>query len=354
MTYFLKSGNTYRVSAKEAMDLREHLPGGNYLVKKDPYENLYLEAIDNFEIKGKIYGDTLKHTRRVLATFADRPSATGVMLSGEKGSGKTLLAKNICAEAARQDIPTIVINTPWCGDQFNSLVQSIEQPCIVLFDEFEKVYDNDEQEQMLTLLDGVFPSKKLFILTCNDKWRVNEHMRNRPGRIYYMLDFAGLDAGFIREYCVDNLKNKNYTEDVVQIAGVFDKFNFDMLKALIEEMNRFDESPQESIRMLNTKPEFSGHCRYEIKLVVDGEEIPREKLSRQETNVNPLTSQFSINYKKEDEHDDDGWVWGEIEVDPKQLKKIDDNGTRYIFNTCEGTVILKRVQEKTIQYWDAF
>ena len=70
-------------------------------------------------------------------------------------------------------------------------MQDIEQPCIILFDEFEKVYDDQDQEKALTLLDGVFPSRKLFIMTVNNKWRVNEHMRNRPGRIYYMLDFAG-------------------------------------------------------------------------------------------------------------------------------------------------------------------
>ena len=35
MTYFLKQGNTYRVSKKEALDLKEKLPAGNYVIKKD-------------------------------------------------------------------------------------------------------------------------------------------------------------------------------------------------------------------------------------------------------------------------------------------------------------------------------
>ena len=90
---------------------------------------------------------------------------------------------------------------------------------MVLFDEFEKVYDSDEQEEMLTLLDGVFPSKKLFVLTCNDKWRVNQHMRNRPGRIFYMLDFTGLDEDFVVEYCHDNLKNLANIDGVLTEIG---------------------------------------------------------------------------------------------------------------------------------------
>ena len=63
MSYFLKSGNTFRVSTKEAMDLHEKLPAGNYVVKEMPMDGpLYLEHIESFEIKGKRYGDLDKNT----------------------------------------------------------------------------------------------------------------------------------------------------------------------------------------------------------------------------------------------------------------------------------------------------
>ena len=35
MTYFLKNGNNYTVSKKESLDLHEHLPAGNYVIKKN-------------------------------------------------------------------------------------------------------------------------------------------------------------------------------------------------------------------------------------------------------------------------------------------------------------------------------
>ena len=153
-------------------------------------------------------------------------------------------------------------------------MQDIEQPIIVLFDEFEKVYDSDDQEQMLTLLDGVFPSKKLFVLTCNDKWRVDKHMRNRPGRIFYMLDFKGLDQEFIREYCVDNLDadKQHYIDKICNIAQLFSEFNFDMLKALVEEMNRYNESPQDALKMLNAKPEFGDGAQYTSQIWINNVE----------------------------------------------------------------------------------
>lgn len=357
MTYFLKQGNSFRVSKKESLDIREHLTAGNYVVKKDEMSGqLFLEAIDKFEIKGKIYGDSVKRAERILHTFGDRPSATGVMLTGEKGSGKTLLAKMLSVKGYDQDIPTIVINAPWCGELFNSFIQSIEQPVIVVFDEFEKVYDEQEQEAMLTLLDGVYPTKKLFVLTCNDKWRVNSHMRNRPGRIFYSLEYKGLEADFIREYCEDNLDAKEHIEKIVGIAGTFDQFNFDMLKALVEEMNRFNETPQEAMIMLNTKPEYGNDSRYKIKLLINGEEIAEADVEDQEWKGNPLNKNVHVSYKvvEKDQDGEEDWNWENVRFDPSQLKKIDSGGSKYVFVDSNGVqLVLTKVQEKSFSYWDA-
>jgi hypothetical protein len=359
----LKSGNTFRVSSKEALDLHDLLPAGNYVVKEMPMDGpLYLEMIDSFEIKGKRYGDLDKNTDRILNTFMDRTASTGVMLAGEKGSGKSLLAKNLAIEGAKRlDIPCIVINAPWVGDKFNAFMQTIEQPCMVLFDEFEKVYDSDDQEKALTLLDGVFPSKKLFVLTCNDKWRVDQHMRNRPGRLFYMLDYKGLDANFIMEYCDDNLKPElqKHTEKLCQIAALFAQFNFDMLKATVEEMNRYDEAPEDALRMLNVKPEFDSGNKFNVKLIKDGEEIKSTDLERAEWNGNPLQSSINVHVKEyDDEVDEDGdldWEWGTIKFNPGDIKKIDSQTGKFVFANADGIqMVLSKIQEKNFHYYDAF
>lgn len=274
MSYFIRNGNTYKVADSAAIDLHTHLPAGNYIIQSHPFEGLYLEQIDSFQPLGRVYGDTLKNADRIISTFLDRQGkSTGVMLTGEKGSGKTLLARTLSLKCAEQDIPTIVINSAWSGDQFNKLIQDIDQPCMVLFDEFEKVYDEDEQEAILTLMDGVYPMQKLFVLTCNDKWRVDRHMRNRPGRIYYMLDFRGLEETFIREYCADNLlpEYQHHIDNICTVASLFNEFNFDMLKALVEEINRYGDTPQEAVRLLNVKAEFDSGTYYDVKVVVNGQ-----------------------------------------------------------------------------------
>jgi hypothetical protein len=347
MAYFMRNGNTFRIARKEALDITEHLPGGNYTVGFDEMTGqFFLEHIDNFNVPSKIYGDCLRHTNRIVHTFMDRPNATGVMLTGEKGSGKTLLTKNVCMELAKQNIPTIVINAPWKGDKFNSFIQSIEQPCAVLFDEFEKTYDRDDQEKILTLLDGVFPSKKLFLLTCNDKWRVDYHMRNRPGRIYYMLDFKGVDGNFIREYCADNLNAKGHIERIVNVSTMFKEFNFDMLKALCEEMNRFNETPQQALAMLNAKPEFDGDTKYEVKIIHDGKEISYSGDYR----GNPLSPDgVEIGFDPDPESDDD-FIHKVFTASTLVTVK---NG-QFVFEDKGTRVMLTRKLEKPTNYWDAF
>jgi hypothetical protein len=349
MAYFLKNGTSFRVSSKEAMDLHEQLPAGNYTVAVDMMGNFYLEQIDDFEIPTKMYGNTLRHTDRIINSFWKRPQQTGVLLNGEKGSGKTLLAKNISVELAKQDVPTIVINRDWTGDGFFKLLQDIDQPCIVLFDEFEKVYDREKQEEILTLLDGVFGSKKLYILTVNDKWRVDSHMRNRPGRIFYLLDFKGLDIEFIREYCVDNLNNKQYIDQICSLTSLFGEFNFDMLKALVEEMNRYNETPTEALEMLNAKPEYDSGAMYEVKLIDGGKEI---KTVTDIWKGNPLAiSGVNIEYDPDPNDDDSDWV--DLRFTPEHLINLNSQEGKFIFESKGARLILTRAKEKALYDYSA-
>jgi hypothetical protein len=351
MSYFLKSGNSFRVSTKEALDLHETLPVGNYTVKFNEMGNFfYLEKIEDFTSPSRIYGNCIKHTNRIINTFMSRPTTTGVMLTGEKGSGKTLLSKNVSIELAKQDIPTIVINTSYHGDTFNQFLQSIDQPCVILFDEFEKVYDSEDQEAILTLLDGVFPSKKLFMLTCNNKWRVDQHMRNRPGRIFYMIDFKGLDSGFITEYCEENLEAKEHISTIVSIASLFSQFNFDMLKALVEEMNRYGDTPQEALELLNAKPEFDSGSKFNIEVVHDGKEI-KEHTDKFEGN--PLKAGgIEIGFDTDPDSDDADYTYKVFSAET--LVKLDAEKGVFVFEDKGTRVTLTRVVERTFSYYDGF
>lgn len=269
----IKTGNIYRVANEESMLTLDNLPAQNYTVKfNDMAGEYYLESIDPFKLPTKFYGDLQKDANRIMKTFQARPNVTGVLLEGSKGSGKTLLAKYVAQIGTTMGMPTVVINQPFFGDVFNQFIQGLGDNVIVIFDEFEKVYDSKEQEKVLTLLDGVFPSKKLYFLTVNTMRRVDSHLLNRPGRVYYRLSYYNLDSEFIREYCEDNLTDKSQIEEIITHAKIFASFNFDMLQAAVEEMNRYDESFLEVIQVLNVDPEDTNNFMpYDVAVSVAGQ-----------------------------------------------------------------------------------
>lgn len=353
MTYYLKSGNRYRPATEESMDLHHTLPVGTYTVKKDMFGNFFLEAIDNFTFTTKRYGDNIRNTDRIFGTFLSRDVSTGALFAGEKGSGKSLLAKSIAIKGYECNIPTVVINEPWSGEEFNQFIQSIDQECIIIFDEFEKVYDNDQQEAVLTLLDGVYPTKKLFILTCNNKYRINEHMKNRPGRIYYMIEFKGLAPDFIEEYCNDNLNNKTHISQLKKMTALFFEFNFDMLKAIVEEMNRYDETPQEAMAILNAKPELESRTEYTVEVHINGNTIKGEAVSPNMWNGNPLINNMIIDYDSDPTNDESRWL--EAKFTPGDLKELNSDTETFTFvNDAKQKLTLTRVKQTKFDYWNAF
>lgn len=294
MTKFSISGSNVFLKNDLDCKLLDTLPTGTYALNFHPDLGYYLSVMPDFTMPKKLYGNAEKMSDRFLNTFEVRPATTGVLLSGNKGSGKSLTMKLTALKAMKKSIPVIVISNPFYGQAFNTFIQSIEQPCVLVFDEFEKVYDEIEiQNSLLTLLDGTFSSKKLIIFTCNDENRINEHMINRPGRIYYNLQYEGLSEEFIREYCNDILEDKHKIENIVRLTSLVAKFNFDMLQALVEELNRYKETVKEAVEILNIKYVTNHYNTYEATLTKDDKEIDVDN----EQVHNPLSRELiSIGY----------------------------------------------------------
>jgi len=337
MSNYQKNGNIWKPYRDGALNLHDRLDPGNYKIALDQYGEFYLEKIDDFDVPAEVYGDLPDLARRVMTTFRSRPMSTGVLLSGEKGSGKTLLAKKVCVDL---NIPAIVVNSPLVGDKFNSFLQAVSEPCAVFFDEFEKVYSSQEQEKLLTLLDGVYPSKKLFLLTSNNSYRVDEHMRNRPGRIYYYLQFSGLEESFVREFCEAKLDNKENVEKVVALARLFSQFNFDMLKSVVEELNRFPElDARDAVKLLNVKPESDAGGIYSQRLYVNGieAEIARGDRTRRGHPLSVGSWSYDYVVKTEEGKDDDDWT--EVLISTDDFAGYDAVTGVYTFKKQGGIVL---------------
>lgn len=291
MAHFHKSGSVFHVS-DSGSDILDQLPVGNYVLKVNPMTGFYLDMTESFKLPDKIYGNCNSNATRVLNTYKDRGCNTGVLLVGQKGSGKTLLMRKISIDS---NLPVIIINSNFTGDTFNSFLSSITQPCIILFDEFEKIYDRKSQEQVLTLFDGTYQSNKLFLITSNNKWTLDDNMKNRPGRIYYLFEFGGLDEEFIREYCEDNLQDKSKIDRIIVISKLFLEFNFDMLHAVVEETNRYGDEPGKLLSILNTKPEYSDRIDYDMTVSIGNVIVPTSALNGTgQVRVNPFMGEWDF------------------------------------------------------------
>ena len=341
MSHYIRNGGNFRVVSDLAMEVHKSLPVGTYTVMFDQIMGYFLSINDDFKAPKKLYGSTEKNAARIIATFHDRTNSTGVLLVGEKGSGKTLLAKIIAREGSKSDLPTLIINQPYKGDAFNEFIKNINQPCIIIFDEFEKVYDKDDQNMILTLLDGHSSTKNLFVFTCNESYKINDYMLNRPGRIYYYIEFKGLDVEFIEEYCNDNLNNKKNIHSICQISTLFHVFNFDMLQALVEEMNRYDESAQEALKLLNAKIAMNAYAsEFKVELYIDGVHKTGDSVDEY-IDANPLTRTVSVDYEYNESKDE----WLSVNLKPEDLIKIDAKEGTYVYHRDNVKLILRKKKD---------
>lgn len=354
MPNILRIGSEYNIFDSNDIEICHSLPAKTYVVEQHPMSKKFsLKPISDFDIPTKLYGNIEKNASRILDTFESRKGTTGVLLNGVKGSGKTLLAKYISHLAKNKNYPTIVINKNYFGDEFNQFIQSIEVPTIILFDEFEKIYNWNDQEKILTLLDGVYSSKKLFVLTSNEERHINSFLKNRPGRIYYSLSFSVLEPDFVKEYCEDNLNNKTHIPSIVRYVQIYNFFNFDMLQAVVEEMNRYNESLSESLKMLNIVPEVKND-NYIITFVINNQSIV---LQNQYNDFDPdefvydvprndIEKLISSDEKVEEIFDSHKNDFDEITFNASHLVGFDPTTQKFIFEKMQNGKKVQLICEK--------
>lgn len=250
--------NIYRIYADNLRTF-DTLPVQTYIVRFSPKTGFSLETSPNLKITEKIYGEHDKKALKILNTFKIYKRNLGVILSGDKGIGKSICAKLLAQHAIEQGYPVILVNeyVPGIAD----FLSSIEQEAAIVFDEFDKTFNNrsrrgevdseDSQVEMLTLFDGLDQGKKLFIITCNELYGLNEYLVNRPGRFHYHLRFEYPNAKEIREYLQDNIKKEYYPEinKVVDFSSKIN-LNYDCLRSIAFELN-LGSSFEDSIKDLN-------------------------------------------------------------------------------------------------------
>ena len=287
MSKYVVSGGTVRVVSEDNLCVEDKLPAGVYSPSKT-MTGFVLEKRDKFKLPKSMFGNVKKHGARIINTFNDRPRGLGVLLTGIKGSGKSLLGKYVSLELMKKEIPTIVLPFSNIDMETCDFIATICSPCVIFIDEVDKV-DCEAHNFLLSLMDGTSSSKKMFILTANDMYRISHWLLNRPGRIFYHIKHNNLSHEEIQECCEKHLKNKSFIPDVFSTKKEVQDFSFDFLLSLIEESNRYNESPLKFIDIFNASSEEYSY--YTAELTRGGRTI---KIAERTIHLNVMYDGVSI------------------------------------------------------------
>ena len=221
------------------------------LLREKGDDSLYLQEDKDFEFPKKYYqsDNDKKLIKRAITTFNNTDKlTTGVLLSGLKGSGKTLMMKKLAKESG---LPIIVIDKNVYPEDIEGFFAQLTIDVCVLFDEIDKYWNT---RYLLGFLDGVKPTcKKLVVATCNDEKEIDSYLNDRCSRIRYKKTFKGLTKDTVGGIINDIIDNKDKADAAAEyICSNMETVSHDNVIIFGEEIkNNPDDSFDEIMEFLN-------------------------------------------------------------------------------------------------------
>ncbi len=283
---FIQNGNTVSVIEFNEEQVKDTLGDKVYMLCYSQQEGFYLTYVkDKFDLPSKLYGSTEKRSKRILQSFASSSKGVGVLCTGDKGSGKSLLMSKVCNDSG---LPVILINSPFTGSQFELFINRLGS-CVLFFDEFGKTYKANEesnpQEAILSLLDGSTSAKRLVLMTENELFLINDFILGRGGRVRYHFEYNKLEEEVTTQYCAERECSQKFIDDVIDFSRKSIHFSFDTLVTLVNEHKEYSEDLEEFLPFLNVDGRDKSRIVYSVVKVIDtktNEDITHKFESRAE------------------------------------------------------------------------
>ena len=302
----VQTGNIYKIYADDLI-VKDSLPAQFYNVCFSERAGFFLEKTADITVTEKMYGVHEAKVQKILGAFGVAERNLGVILSGEKGIGKSMSAKLLAERGVQAGYPVLLVTSFVPG--ISDFLAEIGQEAIIVFDEFDKTFCGkkehegtalDPQTETLTLFDGMTQGKKLFVITCNEIRKLNDYLVNRPGRFHYHLRFEFPVDDEVREYMTDKLDAK-YHGEIEKVVAFSHKvnLNYDCLRAIVFELSTglpFEEAIKD-LNILKVENEWTTLVVY----FTNGEKSERRQLI-------DMWSEEKVKFEFQDKEDWDFYV----------------------------------------------
>lgn len=257
---YIETGGHVRVYG-DAVRTHQAFPSGTYRVCFSPTDGFSLVRIDDLTVgTERVYGGRDRKVAKIFHSYARSDRSLGVMLSGDKGIGKSLFLRMVAEAAREHGLPVVIVSED--NDGVVEFLDSLDE-CLIIFDEFEKIFPAgrrgladglNRQNQFLSLFDGLSSAKRIYCLSVNDIADVSAYLVNRPGRFHYHLRFDYPGPEEVRQYLVDQAPGAD--PDEIENVALFSRrarLNYDHLRAIAFELQQPDTLFSEIVDDLNIR-----------------------------------------------------------------------------------------------------
>lgn len=340
----------------------DELPPKAYAVRFSKMSGFHLEEHEAIAVnEEKIYGELARKAKKALDAYKRFDRNLGVILSGDKGMGKSLFARLLAVEAVKQGIAVIVADRYHAG--LASYLERIDQRVMLLFDEFDKTFADTEemQAEMLGLFDGISQGKKLFVITCNEIRNLNDCIINRPGRFHYHFRFDYPSEDEIRSYLTDKLDERHYGE-IDMIVGFSRKvdLNYDCLRAIAMEINNGEKfnNAIHDLNILNVlQDKYNLEVHFKNGRVIGAYGIEIDFFGQEKKSVNISEDNFheiiTVHFYTQDCEYDIRKDYAMIRAEKLKFTYDEDYGTETL-NKMKALIpeylTIKKVRERSLHY----
>lgn len=217
-------------------------------------DGLFLAKDRNrFDVPHILYGVKYpKISKIIMDDYARTKKSLGVLLTGAKGMGKSLLSEVLGNEMIDKGFPVLYITEELPASAISEFIKVLG-PCCVILEEFDKIYNWDKTPAFIPLFSDTSNDGTLFIITANHiSSGTLDPLLDRPQRLKYRINFGEMTEDVINHIVDDNV-GKEELRILFKTWAKDNRSNIDSLLTLVKMSNHIENEEElvEYIGMLN-------------------------------------------------------------------------------------------------------